>query len=338
MAEKKKERPVYTEGADTADAAAALSAAESAGVSPYESKYGGLIDEAAKKILNGEKFSYDIAADPVYASLREKAERNRRRAIDNAAASAAALTGGYGNSYGVTSAEAASAKIYDNLNGVIPSLLDAAYKRWQGERDAERDRLKALMSLEDSDYGRYRDSVSDAKDEKNYLLEKYSDLSKRDREIFASALNEYFKDRDYARAVFESDRDAAYRAERDAVQDAQKQKEYEIAYMKALAESALNNAKIESERAKAASASQSSPKKEETSLLSGMTSIAGKRYAEMIANMAAKDGEDSSLSAEFIDRIKKAKKDGRITSGEYDAFMDYARRVGFRNDDTGLLY
>ena len=343
MAEKKKERPEYAEGADTADAYAALTAAENAGALPYESKYGGLIADAANKILSGEKFSYDIAADPVFASMREKAERDRRRAVENAAASAAALTGGYGNSYGVTAAEQASSKIYDSLNGVIPSLLDAAYKRWQGERDAERDRLKVLMSLEDSDYGRYRDSVADAKDERDYLYGKYSDLSSRDRELFASALDEYFKDRDYERAVYESDRDAKYRAERDAAADAQRQRENEIAYMRALSESALNNAKIETERAKAASSAESTKQNGKTSgdtttLLPGMKSIAAIRYAELLADMQSRNGEGASLSAEFLNRIKKAKKDGRITSDEYNAFMDYARRVDFNYDDTGLLY
>ena len=339
MADKKKDRPVYADSDETLAAAEALAAAETP-YAAYESKYGGLIDEAAKRILSGEKFSYDVAADPVYASMRESAERERRRAIKNAAASAAALTGGYGNSYGVTSGEEAAAKIYDSLNGVIPSLLDAAYKRWQGERNAELERLNVLMSLEDSDYGRYRDSVGDAKDERDYLYGKYTDLSARDRELYAAALDEYFKDRDYERRVYEDERDAKYRAERDSIEDALREREYELAYMKALSDAALNSAKIDTERAKQdkGQADTSSKKTDEGSQGSVTMSNVGNRFLELIANAAANGGEGSSLSGQLVDKIKKAKKDGRITTEEYDAIMNYARKVGFTDNDTGLLY
>ena len=324
MAEKKKEKPVFSESADTASAASALAAAEASGAGAYESKYAGLIDDAAKRILAGEKFSYNIAADPVYASLRERAEKDRRRAVENAAASAAALTGGYANSYGVTAGEEASAKIYDSLTGVIPSLLDAAYKRWQGERDAENDRLRLLMSLEDADYGRYRDAVGDAKDERNYLYGKYSDLSKRDRELFAAALDEFFTDRDYDRRVYESDRDAAYRAERDRVEDAMSERQYQLDYMKAAAAAAASNARAEAAREAAKAAS----KDEKAAKTDNKPSAAAERFREIIANGSARSGKGNTLSGDFVKDLKKAKRSGEITTSEYDELLEYARRVG----------
>ena len=58
------ERPVYTESDELRAARDALAAAESAKPKEYSSAYSKDIEDLAKRILSGEKFSYDFNADP----------------------------------------------------------------------------------------------------------------------------------------------------------------------------------------------------------------------------------------------------------------------------------
>ena len=113
---RKKEKPEKTVSEETLSAKEAL---DSYGASPdYESKYGDAISALADKILRDEGFSYNYSTDPSYMAAREQAEIDRRRAASDAAANAAALTGGYANSYGATAAGEAAAKSYDSLRAM----------------------------------------------------------------------------------------------------------------------------------------------------------------------------------------------------------------------------
>jgi|GEM_PF-3536809 len=332
---KKEEKPSYTESAEVASARAALAAAESAKPAEYVSAYGKKIEELADRIIAGEKFSYDFNADPIYNVYREQTERDRRRAVADAAASAAALTGGYANSYGATAAAEASAASYDSLRALIPSLVEAAYKKWYDGQALERERLSAVMALEDADYGRYRDTVSDYNKNRDYLYGKYSDLSSADYSRFLEALSQWNTDRDYERRVYEYDADAAYKAERAAAEDAMKQKEYELELAKTQAAIAASAAKAYSSTStttKSKEEKTTTAKSSPSALLSGITSSLGKKLINSITNGTAESGHGTTVRESFVDRVRNAKKKELISAKEYNAFMDYFRVVGVWED------
>lgn len=321
-------KPTYDESEEVASARAALAATEGAAPGEYESAYGSTIKEIADKIVNGEKYTYDYRADPVYNVYREQIEADRRRAIKNAAASAAALTGGYANSYGVTAASEASAKSLDSLRSIIPALAEAAYKKWYDERTLEREKLSSLMDLENSDYSKWRDKVGDYKNERDYLLGKYTTLSDQDYSRFLSALSQWNSDRDYDCRVYEYDTDAAYRASRDAVEDAMKQKEYELELAKtnaAIAASAARSASYGSSKSSNKESSKSTKSSTSTGL-DGITSRRGQTFVEAINSGAPFSG--NGIKSSFVETVQKARRDEVISKKEYDIFMDYFRSVG----------
>ena len=325
--------PEYSESDEVAAAKAALAKAESAAPEKYVSNYSDEIKDLTSRILSGEKFSYDFNADPIYNVYREQAESDRRRAVDNAVSAAASLTGGYGNSYGVTAAQEASAKTMENLRNIIPSLLEAAYSRWRGEREMERERLRAVMDLENSDYGKYRDTVSDYLKDRDYFYSKYSDMSQSDFDRYLSELAQWNTDRDYDRRVYEYGEDAKYRQERAAAEDAArardyelKQKQYELDVYKAQQAAAAAAAAAAAKAAKTSSGSSSSGKSSSSSD-SALTSLAAKDFMYQITTGSALDSR-GRVRMEFIDDVKEAKKKEIITKKEYDSIMNYFRSRG----------
>lgn len=80
---------------------------------------------------------------------------------------AAALTGGYGSTYGEQVGQQAYNAYLQNLNDIVPQLQQQAYQRYQDEGTDLYNQYSLVKGREDTDYGRYRDTVSDY----------YSDLS-----------------------------------------------------------------------------------------------------------------------------------------------------------------
>jgi hypothetical protein len=156
----------------------------------YQSQWQAQLNDTLQKIQNREKFNYNINADALYQSYKDKFVRQGQQAMQDTMGQAAALTGGYGSSYGQNAGQQAYNAYLQNLGDVVPELYDIArsrydqegadllnmygilgdneardYGRWQDTMDAwqgERDYLAGLYDSERAfDYGKYRDDVAD---------------------------------------------------------------------------------------------------------------------------------------------------------------------------------
>ena len=114
-----------------------------------------------EQIAQRGPFRYDAAKDPLYRIVRDRSVQDGRMAMKDAMGQAAALTGGYGSSYG----QAAGQQQYDaslrSLADALPALYEQAYSMYQAEGDALRQQAEALGRQADRDYDRYRDQVGD---------------------------------------------------------------------------------------------------------------------------------------------------------------------------------
>lgn len=146
----------------------------------YSSRYASQIDALLDSVLNREGFSYDLESDPLYQQYRKQYIREGDRAMRDTMGNAAALTGGYGSSYGTTAGSQAYDYYLSQLNDRVPELEQQAYQRWQDEGTALLNRLSLLQSLDDTDYSRYRDDVGDYYTDRNFKYQKDQDaLSQR---------------------------------------------------------------------------------------------------------------------------------------------------------------
>lgn len=148
----------------------------------FQSKYSRQIADLYNKIMNRPEFKYDVSKDPLFASYKNQYMQNGQRAMQDAMGTAAALTGGYGNSWGATAGYQAYQWYLQQLNSVIPELEQYAFDKYKYYGEELRGNLNMTTNLDAIDYGRYRDTVSDwqtsvAMAQNAYQYEQNSDLA-----------------------------------------------------------------------------------------------------------------------------------------------------------------
>ena len=164
----------------------------------YNSPYKSQIDAALGEINQNQKFKYDAGADPTYAFYKKQYTDAGRRAMTDTQAQSAALTGGYGNSYGQTAGQSVYNEYMSKLGDIVPTLEQNAYSRHQNDQNARYQRLSTLLGLDDTEYNRWNAGYS-------MLADKYA----RDYGAAQDARNfNYQIDRDdVADARYEEERD-----------------------------------------------------------------------------------------------------------------------------------
>lgn len=314
-------KPVYSKSKEVQSALDRLTAKEKEKPSEYSSKYSSKIDSLLDSVENREAFSYDFMSDPLYRSYRDRYISDGRRAMKEAAANAAALTGGYSNSYAASASSEAMGRYMTELSGLIPSLYEAALKRYDSEGQALLDRLGLYRALDSDDYSRYRDSVSDYGDELSYLLKKYETLYDEDFGAFEALLGQWNRDRDYGRSKDEYEADAAYRASRDeaedayrksrdAVEDAFKERELQLNASRASASSSKSSS--------SSSSSSASSKKKSSSADMNPTDL-GEAAKKLVYELSLATPDRRGVMEESVlARAKKEVAAGNMTSKEYN--------------------
>ena len=132
----------------------------------YTSKYSGQLDSILSQIQNREALKYDAAADPLYNIYKDLYIQNGRRAMQDTIGSAAALTGGYGNSYAQSAGQQMYNQYMEGLNAVVPQLQQQAYQRYADEGDRMAQTFQLMNTLENQNYSQYRDTMADWQQER----------------------------------------------------------------------------------------------------------------------------------------------------------------------------
>lgn len=134
--------------------------------------YAGTFDQQLKdlydQISGRPKFEYDVNADPLYQQYKDNYIQQGKLAMRDSMGKAAALTGGYGSTYG----QAVGQQTYDaylkDLAAVIPELYGVAYDQYQDEGDDLMKLYGMVGDQRDTEYGRYRDQMKDWESERDY--------------------------------------------------------------------------------------------------------------------------------------------------------------------------
>lgn len=142
----------------------------------YESPYAQQIENLYNELISRPKFEYNPAEDPLYAQYRDQYIRGGQQAMRDTMGNAAALTGGYGNSWANTAAYQAYQNYLQGLNGVIPQLRQQAWNEYQQEGDLMRDQLSMALGMDDRGYDRWAQAGNDMRSD----LAALGDLWNRD--------------------------------------------------------------------------------------------------------------------------------------------------------------
>lgn len=139
----------------------------------YQSQWQTQLDDTLKKIQNREKFNYNINGDALYQSYKDKFVRQGQQAMQDTMGQAAALTGGYGSTYGQNAGQQAYNAHLQNLGDVVPELYEIARSRYDQEGADLLNMYGILGDNEAQDYGRWQDTMNAWQGERDYLAGLY---------------------------------------------------------------------------------------------------------------------------------------------------------------------
>ena len=188
----------------------------------YQSAWQTQLNDTINKILNREKFSYDLNGDALYQQYKDQYMLQGQKAMMDTMGQAAAMTGGYGNSYAQSVGQQAYQGYMQQLNDKVPELYQLALSKYQMEGDDLAQQYGILGAQEDQDYGRYRDQMSDYNTELDRLQNRYD--TERDYDYSKWADN-----RDFGYGQYIDDRNYQYQQDRDKISDEQWQKQFDEA-------------------------------------------------------------------------------------------------------------
>ena len=196
----------------------ALAALQSAqkNLPSYSATYDKQLEDLYNQIVNREKFSYDLNADALYQQYKDQYTNLGKLAMQDTMGQAAALTGGYGNSYASTAGNQAYQAYLQQLNEVVPELYGMARDQYNQEGQDLLNQYSMLGDMRDTEYGRYQDELNQYWNNLSFQKQQADDAYDRG---YNDYLNSYQMGVDADNRAYEREQDKLkweYQKEQDA--------------------------------------------------------------------------------------------------------------------------
>lgn len=169
----------------------------------YQSAYKTQIDEILGQILGKGDFSWDPNKDQLYQSMADQYRVKGNKAMRDAMGSAAAMTGGYGSSYATTAGQQAYDDYMQQWADRATDYYNMALQQYNSEMNNLNNKMSALRTADDTDYGRYRDTVNDWYTDRNYLTDKVNTQYDNEYGQYRDTVSDYYNDLEAARALYQ---------------------------------------------------------------------------------------------------------------------------------------
>ena len=141
----------------------------------YTDQYSNRIDEMLDKLLNRDKFSYDYTKDPLWQQYQSQYLREGERAMEDTMGQLSARTGGLSSSWAQTAGQQAQNYYASQAADKIPELYQLAYNMYLKDIDTQVQDLGLLNNMSDRQYNRYRDTMNDWMNDRNFAYGVYRD-------------------------------------------------------------------------------------------------------------------------------------------------------------------
>lgn len=176
----------YDSGGDAAYRSTLAALEEISGSVPtYAGTYDSLLSQLQGELENRDPFSYDVNTDPLYLQYRDQYTSLGRLSMEDTMGQAAALTGGYGSTYGQNAGQQAYAGYLQQLTGRVPELYALALDRYDREGQTLYDRFDAVRTLADREYDAYRDAYRDWMTERNAAQDRVNEAYDRGQKAWS---------------------------------------------------------------------------------------------------------------------------------------------------------
>lgn len=141
----------------------------------YAGTYDGQLEQIYQQIISRDKFKYDLNSDMLYQQYKDQYTDLGRMAMKDTMGQAAALTGGYGSSYGQSVGQQQYDAYLKQLNDVVPELYGMAYDQYNQEGADLYNQYAMVGDMADDEYGKYMDSLGQYWQNVDYLTGRADD-------------------------------------------------------------------------------------------------------------------------------------------------------------------
>ncbi|MCR5566207.1 MAG: hypothetical protein K6F61_05095 [Clostridiales bacterium] len=255
MQQQQEQKPAaYTPSETVTNAQQALQNVQNNKPASYNSKYGAALDNILQQIQNPGQFKYDFNGDELFKLYADQYTRRGKQASMDAMGQAAALTGGYGNTYAQRVGNQAYDEYLHDLYDKGLDLRDRAYQQYQDQLANNYNQFNVLSQADQTDYGRYRDLVGDWENERDYLTGRADTERSFDYNQYMDQYNQWADNRDYYTNLYNQLSQTDYNRYADARDFAEKQYQYDTNLQESIREfdASLNWDKMSSEQKYAA--------------------------------------------------------------------------------------
>lgn len=177
-------------------------------------------DQAINALTNREKFKYDLNGDALYQQYKDQYITQGKQAMMDTMGQASAMTGGYGNSYAATVGNQTYQGYLQQLNNKIPELYQLALDKYNSEGDQLAQTYGVLAQDRQTAYGEWGDTYNRLVGERDYSSNEYNNAYNRDYTTWND-------NKTYDTSQYWNEYSTGYQAERDAIADAQWQKQFD---------------------------------------------------------------------------------------------------------------
>lgn len=239
----------YVESQSVKNALSKATSAENALKKYADFTYGkqAVIDTIINQYLNREKFSYDFNSDALYQQYRDKYIKQGKLAMADTMGQAAAMTGGYGNSYAASAGNQAYQASLENLNDIVPELYAMALERYNQQGQELVNQYSMLSDDRNAAYSQWQDGYNRLVSNRDYYANRYDSERQWDYSKYSDsrdfAYNKYSSDRSLAYDEYSTDKNLSYQDYRNTIKDEQ----WETEQRRIAAQDSIENAQWEKE-------------------------------------------------------------------------------------------
>lgn len=127
------------------------------------------MDNLANQLQNYKKFSYDINADALYQQYKDQYIQQGNLAKMDTMGQAAAMTGGYGNSYAQNVGQQAYQGYLQQLNNEIPELYQLALNQYTQDKQDLYNQYALHQDKKNQEYTEYLNNFNNWLSDRDYL-------------------------------------------------------------------------------------------------------------------------------------------------------------------------
>lgn len=175
-------------------------------------KYGDedAFSKAKDALTNRKAFSYDLNGDVLYQQYKDNYITQGKQAMMDTMGQAAAMTGGYGNSYAATVGNQTYQGYLQGLNDRVPELYQMAMQKYKMDGDQLKTAYDVLNSDRELDYSKFMDNKAMLQNDMQIYSNLYDAAYNRELTNYNNSLNTNNEN-------YWNEYNTGYKAEQDAL-------------------------------------------------------------------------------------------------------------------------